>query len=473
MKKQIALALLALLLLCGCVQTAEPAPMIQPITFYYRTAKTDYAVEDGVIRAEIRDLGEGSFRDIDIFTEYFKGPASKELVSPITQDTELTDVNRSGTRLDIYLNQDTDSPAELDHSLIYACLAKTGLALEGVSKVRIYINYQEYQKNTKKRYLDYTANSLLLYDNGDTPNTIDVTLYFADESGQLLLPEKRTVPLKSDKSLETIVTNLLCGQPQSGGMQSALPAGTSMIDDEVVVNNGVCYVDFSQEFCDNAPRDEQGQILAVMSVVNTLCRLDGVNQVQIYVSGLRLEPGFDSDYKYLNLSDPWTADSSVIGPARKELGEFVCVLCLPGQFDNYLHRMTVRARAKGGVSREEAVLQALSERAAQNGLSAAFSVSPTILSVTTSQKICTVKLGADSLPEGMQGRSWEELMALWETGSLPEAERDRMFAIKSIVATLSALPEVDAVLLVEDGRSLSAEPIYPQDTWFLTSDNEE
>ena len=445
MTKRILILMLALLLLCGCVRTEQPVAMVQPISFYYRTAQIDYSAEDGVIRAEVIDLGENVYTDLQIFRRYFEGPVSKELLSPISQDTELTDVSRSGSRLDIHLKQDTSSPAELDHTLTYACLAKTGLALEGVSKVRIYINYQDYSERYSKRYIDYTANSILLYDNSEAANTVDVTLYYADENGNLLLPEKRTVPLMSDADLASYLMDLLCSQPQSGGMQSPLPSSTALMEPPSL-QNGVCTLDFYPDFCENASSQEQAQNLTVLSIVNTLCKLESVNQVQILVYGERISPGEDSPYRFLDLSVPWSADSAVVGPVREELGEFLGVLCLPGQFDSHLHRLTVRARAKSGVSREEALLQMLFSRTAQNGLSIPFSDTASIVSVSTTNKVCTASLGP---------------------GSLPVEETTRTLAIQSIVATLSSLPEVESVILVENDSPVFDAPILPQDEWYL------
>lgn len=447
MKKRIFVCALALLLLCGCVRSEEPAPMIQPVTFYYRTAQTDYTAEDGVIRAEVVDLGDGIFRETDIFKRYFEGPRSKDLVAPFSQDTSLSSVIRIGSQLDLYLDQDNQSTSELDHTLTYACLAKTGLALDGISKVRIYINSHEFNN----RYIDFTPNNILLYDNGEAPNTIDVTLYFVDESGSLLLPEKRSINLADDAELIKNVIYELCSPPQTGGMRSALPPGTDTMEDPVV-QNGVCTVDLFPDFFEYASDQEQDQLLTILSIVNTLCKLENISQVQFLVSGERLSPGDESPYRYLDLSVPWTTDSAVIGPVREELGEFEGVLCLPGQFDWHLHRLTVRARARSGASREEALLQMLFSRTPQNGLLVPFGETPSIVSVSTKDTVCTVRLGP---------------------GSLPSEELSRTLAIRSVAATLSSLPEVESVLILEGETPVTEGPIVPRDghdwheSWFM------
>lgn len=440
MKRIILLLLFAVLLLAACGETEQAEVMTQPVTFYYRTAKTDYAAEDGVIRAETRDLGTDRYTDQKLFELYFGGPLSSELVSPFSQDTVLSVVLRRGSTLEIMLTQNAHSPSEFDHNLAYACLAKTGLALDGIHKVRIKVRSRGGAVGDD---VMLTADDMLLYDNGEDPEqNQEVTLYYADESGRFLLTEKRTVPMMKPEELQQnakYVLELLLSAPQSGGMRMALPTGTAILDD-VSVENGICSVDFNEDFFTNRPEGEQTEQLTILSVVNTLCELNGINQVQIYSQGRKLTP-----YVWLSLSEPWLMDTSVVGPIREELGEFAGTLCLPGKSDDLLHRLTVRTRARGNATQEEALLMALLARSSQNGLRSPFSSVSVPLSVATSNQICTVELAEHTLPTDLDAR---------ET------------ALRSIVATLTSLPEVDAVRILEDGIPVSFEPMTPSDDWF-------
>ena len=188
MRRMILLLLFAALLLSACGKTEEAVIMIQPVSFFYRTAATDFSAEDGVIRAEIRDLGAKNYTERELFELYFNGPESPDLVSPISQDTELSDVYVRGGTLILQLTRTANSPAEFDHSLTYACLAKTGLALDGIHKVQIKVRTRG---GALEKNLILSESDILLYDNGAEPsNNMEVTLYYADETGSFLLPEK-------------------------------------------------------------------------------------------------------------------------------------------------------------------------------------------------------------------------------------------------------------------------------------------
>lgn len=440
MKRLIFLLLFAAILLCACKEQDESVAMIQPVSFYYRTAQTDFSAEDGVIRAELRDLGTGRFTDQKLFELYFQGPERDDLVSPFSQDTSLKSVHRRGGILEIALSRNAYSPSEFDNNLAYACLAKTGLALEGIYKIRIEIWAKG---GTLLDSISLSDNDILLYDSGaEKQDTRDVTLYYSDETGTLLLTEKRSIPNRNWDDLREYaqyILEQLLSSPQSGGMKVALPAGTAILDD-VNVEREICTVDFNGDFFLNRPKYEQAEQLTILSVVNTLCEIDGISAVQIYSQGQILSP-----YVWLNLSKPWTMDNSVVGPLREELGEFAGTLCLPGQDDTLLHRLTIRTRARGSTTRQEALLLALFSRMPQNGLAAPFSNAPVPLSVTTSNQICTVELAEHTLPTDPQAR---------ET------------AIRSITATLTSLPEVKAVLITEGGASLTPNALTPLESWF-------
>ena len=445
MKRILPLLLTLLLLLptlsaCGASEEAAAAPMAHPVNFYYRTVKTDFTAEDGVIRAELRDLNPGlSLKEL--FEIYFEGPEQDDLTKPFSNDCSLDNAYRSGDRLELRLTRSAFSPAAFDHTLTYACLARTGLDLDGITAVHIYVKTPG---GAKADEITLTESSLLLYDKGLAQENTELVLYYADENGDFLVPEKRTLPYSDQKNLPDTVLDLLASAPQSAGLRSALPAGARHLD--VSVENGLCTVDFNEDFFTNRPADEQSELLAVLSVVNSLCELNGIDRVQLYVAGNEVPV-----YRYLDLSEPWIPDQAAVGPVRQELGEFPGALCLPDR-SGLLHRMTIRARARGSASREAVLLLALFDRTERNGMTDLFSNVRTPVSIRTENGICTVELPKNTLPY---------------------EEPAREIAIRSITATLTTLPEVLSVALSEDGVPVSETPLVPEESWFCTRSLEE
>lgn len=439
MKRLWLLLLAGLLLLSACTATPQSEIMVQPVRFYYRTAQTDFTVEDGIFRAELRDLGSKTYTDLELFRLYFEGPRSEDLILPISPDTELDSVSRTkGGTISFRLKRSRESSAEFDEALSCACLAKTALELDGVHEV----SFQITNPNGVVDELTLTQKDLAFFDTGESPEAIELTLYYSDDSGSLLLTEKQKIAPVPKNELPAKALELLLSGPKSAGMKSALPPGTAVQD--ASVSDGVCTVDFNGEFYNNRPKTEQAEQLAVLSVVNTLCELDGITQVQILSQGRMLER-----YTFLDLSQPLSLDDAVVGPVREELGEFTGVLCLPDPQEPLLHRLTVRTKARG-VSKETALLMTLINRASQNGLANPLSNSLAPLSVSTDGVQCLVMLPRDLLPQ--------------------DAEQ-RALTLRSITATLCSLPWIEEVAIWEETDLLTSRPLKPEKNWFFATFN--
>ena len=73
-----------------------------------------------------------------------------------------------------------------------------------------------------------------------------------------------------------LLRELLAG-PQTSGLQAAMPDGTEILG--VSTNGGICTVDLSGAFYDNAFSGDYGLYTAIYSIVDTLTGLDSVDSV--------------------------------------------------------------------------------------------------------------------------------------------------------------------------------------------------
>ena len=432
------LLLVAILPACSRQRGKTVSEYIQPFTFYFRTSDTEFSVSDGLIRAETRDLGEENYTDVELFKLYFAGPISDDLTALFPKGTELIDVSRSGSQLYISLRQTGDAPSAVDQSIAYACIAKTAFQLEEITQVHF---RTESLGGQVLRDLVLTDSDLLLYDSGERSDATDLLLYFADSSGHLQV-EKRVLPLIPPEQQPSYVIEQLLLEPSTPGLHSPLPQGTAVLD--INLEFGVCSVDFNADFYNNRPLTERDEILALFSIVNSLCDLDNVDQVQIYVEGRRPDA-----YVFLDLTQPFSADPFVAASIREELNEFEGTLCLPGTAGGLLHRLPVRIRIKGGISKAEALLQTLFTHPDQNTLpNPTYGLS--LESVSVFNRSCVVNLSGTQLTEA--------------------SEEDRSAAIRCITASLACLPEVDRVLIRSDGIALTETEQQADASWFVNQE---
>ena len=413
---------LVLALLCGCSAPAQPTPApVQPFRFYYRASQVRFDSDQGLIVPLTVDLGQNAVSEQELLERYLRGPGQEDLLLPCPKATRLQSVERSGFTITVNLTREYAGLTGVDGSIADACLAMTLLQLEGIRAVRIRAMGDA---DTVLRDNTLSENDLLLFDSGEESGNTELTLYFADSEGKYLLAEKRSIPYTEPQQLPEQVVELMIAGPQSVGMYPTLPQGTDLLD--INVENGVCAVDFNGDFYNNRPQEERAEQLTLMSVVNSLCQVEGVDQVQFYVEGRRLRT-----YTYLDISGPYVADSAAVGPIRSDIGELDVTLCLCAAGESLLHRLPVRIRAGSGTAGEEALLLALVSYPSQNGLvNPLFGASPSAVNV--SDGLCTV----DFSDLSFVGASYN----------------DQLAAVRSLVGTMVCLPNINRVQITVEGQ---------------------
>ena len=139
-----------------------------------------------------------------------------------------------------------------------------------------------------------------------------VKLYFAGEQGGLATVS-RIVPQACAVSPFQALEQLFFGPIAGEELTSALPAGITALDVlGVTVEDGVARVNLSGNFyrcCQALGEAEERN--AAYAIVNTLCQLDGVNGVRLYIEGSAADLLTDSIYlKSMLLYNPGIVEGS-------------------------------------------------------------------------------------------------------------------------------------------------------------------
>lgn len=112
-----------------------------------------------------------------------------------------------------------------------------------------------------------------------------ITLYFANEKGDMLLEYDKAVEISNNVSLEQLVIESLITGPLREGYYPTIPEGTTL--KKISIKDGVCYVDLSVEF--NNTLNSCMDTTTIYSVVNSLCELPTINRVQFLINGEKQE----------------------------------------------------------------------------------------------------------------------------------------------------------------------------------------
>lgn len=166
--------------------------------------------------------------------------------------------------------------------LCRAALVKTLTQLKGVDYVAIYTAEQPLMDSTGVPVGAMAGTDFI--DNISNINAYektDLTLYFANETGDKLVKEQRQVVHSVNTSLEKLVVEQLVAGPDRPGIKPTLPRDTKLLN--VSVNGTVCYLNFDASFLSNSL--DVKEYIPIYSIVNSLAAVSSVNKVQITVNG--------------------------------------------------------------------------------------------------------------------------------------------------------------------------------------------
>lgn len=166
--------------------------------------------------------------------------------------------------------------------LCRAALVKTLTQIEGIEYINIYCGDQPLTDSSGATVGMMTSSDFIeSISDVNTFEKTELTLYFANETGDKLVPETREVVHNINTSLERLIVEELIEGPTKEGCYATLPSNTKLLN--VTVNENICYLNFDGAFLDNKMEGEKD--IPIYSIVNSLSEMANVNQVQITVNG--------------------------------------------------------------------------------------------------------------------------------------------------------------------------------------------
>ncbi len=109
----------------------------------------------------------------------------------------------------------------------------------------------------------------------------EMTLYFANAAGDMLLSEKREVMRSTNTSVEKLIVEQLIEGPKVTGRYATMPKDVKLLS--VSVNETVCSINLDASFLNNTL--DVKEYIPIYSIVNSLSELSTVSRVQIRING--------------------------------------------------------------------------------------------------------------------------------------------------------------------------------------------
>lgn len=414
MKNRLFCLLLALvLLLCACSDT-DVQESESEFLFYYPALEISYG-NTGAFCSQSAGFDVTTVDPEELVTRYFSSLPPENGRSPLPASWTLRSLVLKEATAEIVLQGQAEDA--LERSLCATCIAMTLLQLDSVQRVSVTMPGSD-------EPLILSGNDIYLRDTGMLPQEEMLTLYYPDAQRRYLVRE--TLSVKAMDSADKpayILSQLLAGR-ERGQLTSCIPAGTKLLD--ISVENGVCTVDLSSEFQNDLEHSFAAERMAVYSIVNSLTELPEITTVDLWVAGAPIE----KLYRMELLSGISRDESLIAVPASKDLLDVTLYPTCGG--DGLLVAVPQLLTLDGAHTTAELLINALFAFEEKNGLQSCIPDGTKLLSLRIENGNCVVDLTREFL-DGCAGAEEETL------------------AVRSIVATMCGLAEVNTVEILVEG----------------------
>lgn len=197
----------------------------------------------------------------------------------------------SDSGLSLYFNGAYNNLTGITEVLARACIIKTLCQIAEVEDVAFYVDGLPL-KGLNQNIIGFKNADDFIDDN--SAENVFVTVYFANEKGDGLVASNLEITYNGNiPSVEKAIISALMKGPVEPNMQKCIPEGTELL--KVTTKDGICYVDFNDNFLDKVPGVKPEVVL--YSVVNSLDELSTINKVQFTIEGSS-KKNFDEDIPF-------------------------------------------------------------------------------------------------------------------------------------------------------------------------------
>ena len=232
-------------------------------------------------------------------------PAELDCQSAIPERIETITFRIEENVLYLYADANYSLMNSVQEIFCRAALTKTLTQIEGIDYLSIYCAEQP--------IVDGAGNPVGMLSASDFVDSIrdvnsfektELTLYFANETGDMLVEEKREVMRNTNTSLEKLIVEQLIEGPEESKAYATLPKDLKLLN--ISVNESVCSINLDATFLNSTL--EVREYIPIYSIVNSLSELSTVSRVQIRINGsqddvfrdqIPLSTVFERNYEYM------------------------------------------------------------------------------------------------------------------------------------------------------------------------------
>lgn len=209
------------------------------------------------------------------------GCTDKDFICPVPKGTAVNSCTVTGGTVSVDLSREYEQLVGVERTIADYCITLSLMQLDGIYAVRLTVNGLLPEGRTNGVY---TSAEVLLTSPEDIVRTVKVTLYFPTGRGTLTGEERRLTVYEGETVAQAVV-KALAERPMDSyaGSEQLLPEGFAVLDTKV--EDGTCYLNLAGSVTALLPEDNADQERMIQGLVDSLCSLEDVSQVQLMVDG--------------------------------------------------------------------------------------------------------------------------------------------------------------------------------------------
>lgn len=294
-----------LLMLTACSDRVEPGKG-EPFIYCLNEDKT------GLIKVAYEFGEEDTLRAAEAVLEELKEPAkSIDYAPPIPENVEVKGCSLKGSILGVDFGRAYLELDSLSEKLTRAAVVRSLVQVSGVNAVEFTVEGEPLLTEdghavglmNEDDFVENTGSSLGAY------QTDTLRLYFADQTGEYLVPQTVEVRHNSNVAREKLIVERLVHGPVGSDAYPAVNPDANLLS--VTIKDEICYVNFDSTFLTGA-YDVLPEV-TVYSIVNSLVEGTEAQQVQIAING-------ETEVKYMetvDLSQPLEENEKLVAADKK------------------------------------------------------------------------------------------------------------------------------------------------------------
>lgn len=293
--------LAALILLAGCSGNGETeAP--SEYFMYYLSLEANKVVENAY-EPEASSGDEMIQEFVDRFNETPEGEDYQRLMP---KDVKIDSYSLEDSTLILTIGGDYEQMERPREVLVRVGLVRAFTQISGVDRVQIVTENGEL-KDSAGNVIGAMTRESFVENAGSEINNYQyttLTLYFANETGDKLVPETRSVYYSTSVPLERVVVEQLVKGPAEEGHYAVLPSDTNILS--VTTSENIAYVNFDNTFMNGTMSVVQE--IPIYALVNSITTNCPVQRVQFSIDGesdvtfresMKLNQFYERDLSYL------------------------------------------------------------------------------------------------------------------------------------------------------------------------------